>query len=221
VNGRYLSRIGLTAILLLVVLAATSSAQAIRGPSDPVKEHALVRLEVDDPAGASWVVLPAGPADLAEVDGGRQLVFSAPPGTYTVLAAVVVDGRPRILSRQVNIGLPEPTPLPVTPPEPPTPVVVPPSDGSEALHRTASAYATAVPSALREAAEAIRTGRISMVNEAVELVALRREEARGPYGRALDEATRGAFDQSGKVVDPDRYATALLRAARAMEGVRP
>lgn len=208
----------------LALLATTSSgrAQKISFPEKPVPEHSLVRLEVDDPQGASWLVLPAERADVVEADGGKRLVFSGPPGDYTVLAAVVAEGKPRILRADVSIQPREPGPSP--------PADSPPADSSPAspandpppaeLDRAAKSYGQAIPSALLEAAALIRSGKITHVNQAIELVADRREQARKAYGQALDAAAAGGVDPSGKIVGPSVYADALERAARAM-GANP
>lgn len=208
----------LWAVMLILAMLGFNwaAAQQIKGPEEPVSEHRLVRLEVENVEGASWLVLPAGRVDLVEVEGGRQLVFTGPPGLYTVVAAVSVEGRPMILVHEITIAGESSGKEPSSPSVTPGPCQE--EDGTQRLRAAAQSYGEAVPRALTEAAEAILAGKIVTTNEAVELVARKREEARGPYGKALDELTRGLVDDAGRILDPKRYASILREAASAMGG---
>lgn len=214
---------GPLALAIACALAGPAAhAQTIAGPTAPIREHAMARLEVQGAEAASWTILPAERVDQVEVEGGRQLLFTAPPGTYAVLAAVVVEGRPRLLNATVTFGpdgLPAADPPdPAPPPAPePTPAPAPPPI-SEELDRAARAYADSVPAGLREAAALVRSGAIPNVNAVVDAVAARREAARVRFGQALDAATSGTYDRSGRISDPARYSDALERAAAALGG---
>lgn len=210
-------------LALALALPAGAPAQEIVGPTSPIAEHTLARLNVEGVEGASWMVLPGERVDLVEGDDGRQLLFTAPPGVYAVLAAVVVEGRPKFLKTSVTVRGTSPAiePAVVEPkPEarPPAPPASTPTDGD--LERAARAYADSVPTGLREAAGLVRSGQATNVNAVVDVVARRREQARAAYGRALDAATVGSFDATGRIADPARYSTALERAAAAMGGAR-
>jgi hypothetical protein len=72
---------------------------------------------------AEWDV--SGPAPDVRTIGRIGVFTAASPGSYTILAAVSVDGRPRLLKALVVVTGSIPVPPPVPPPTP-TPTPVPP-----------------------------------------------------------------------------------------------
>jgi hypothetical protein len=200
------------ATLLLLLLAGPGPAQSIEAPAAPVPAHRLARLRATGVESAAWIVVPVGVADVEPSPDGKACVLAAPPGTYTVLAAATAGGKPLFLSATITFaGGPQPQP-----PPPPSPQPQPQPAGD--LERAAAAYARAVPVALREAAARVRDGRARTVGEAQDVVLAAVGPARADYGRAIDAATAGMFDQGGKILRAADYAAALERAAAAMGG---
>jgi hypothetical protein len=206
-------RVVFTILVFTMVWRTESQGQEIVGPTAPIAEHSLARAKVEGVDNATWMILPADRVDFIELEGGKQVAFAAPPGSYIVLAAVVVDGKPRFLHSSVVVRAESET----NEPSPPG-GDKPPALETNELERAARAYVIVMPVALREAAAEVRAGRASTVNGVVDYVAQRREQARQAYGKALDEATKGAFDATGRITDPTRYATALEEGAAAMDG---
>jgi hypothetical protein len=123
-------------LLLFLALALPASAQTIEAPSGPVPAHKLARLRVSGAESVAWIVLPVGAADQEVSADTSRLVFAAPPGSYTVLAATVKAGKVAFLSASVTIGgQPVPPPVPPGPTPDPTPTP-PPTPVSGTLHAT-------------------------------------------------------------------------------------
>lgn len=114
------------AALFLVLLVSPLNAATLRvvGPT-AVDQFKLVQLRVDgDPkdAGFIWDVFPDGIADLDESIPGR-LIFTGPPGVYTVKLRVVDFTSKTITSSKLTVTIggarpPGPTPIPPTPTDP-------------------------------------------------------------------------------------------------------
>lgn len=108
----------------ILILPALAGDVKIEGETK-VKEHKLVRLSVPAPSGAGiiWDIWPDGKADLEE--DGAKLIFTGPPGEYTVKARVITikDGKSIQIDSGKTVvtieGVVPPPPDPVTPPPPP------------------------------------------------------------------------------------------------------
>lgn len=103
-------------------IAALAADPAIDGPTT-VKQHKLVKLSPtgveSKNAGYIWDVHPFGVVDSDERPDGK-LIFTAPPGTYTVTLRVVDFDTKRISTARSTVTIEGVAPVP--PPPGPTPV---------------------------------------------------------------------------------------------------
>ena len=107
-----------TAKTLPSAVCRLSSADFITGPlAAGVGELCVFRLN-DPGTNADWIIVP--PATCYIDSSGASLVFASNvPAKYTIIAAIVEDGVPKILSHICEYGVsPEPTPGPTPIPQP-------------------------------------------------------------------------------------------------------
>ena len=107
--------------LLLLLCCTNSVAQELTGP-DRTFSGTLASFEIIPAQEASWhIVTPSSDTETYQVDtGSSKLYFASPvPGRYTVVAGVVVDGKPKLLVKTFVNGKEDAKPIP-TPPIPPT-----------------------------------------------------------------------------------------------------
>ena len=102
-----------------LLLGAYCTAQELVGP-DRTLPGTLASFEIVPEQGASWhIVTPSLNAGTYQVDTGlAKLYFSSPErGRYTVIAGIVIDGKPGLLVKAFINGDEdgEPTPIPVPP----------------------------------------------------------------------------------------------------------
>jgi hypothetical protein len=160
-------------ILVAVLAAAAGLAPAaeIAGPR-AVEPYRLVRLtaaDVGPKTGVLWRVRGPGPVDFATPRKGRELVFVAPPGKYTVslLTVKTTAAGPELdeVETEVVVGIPDPMPPKPVPPTPPDPVK---PDGELGLRKAsrdgagkvagAAAHRAALAKANRSHASAVAAG---------------------------------------------------------------
>lgn len=130
----------------ILILPALAGDVKIEGETK-VKEHKLVRLSVPAPSGAGiiWDIWPDGKADLEE--DGAKLIFTGPPGEYTVKARVITikDGK----NIQIDSGKTVVTIEGVIPPGPVTPPT--PDPNADPLYKDVLAAYNQEPVATRKA----------------------------------------------------------------------
>lgn len=117
--------VGLLAGLLGLWACAAARGQSIEGPGR-IEPGTLARLsiEAEGDLAAAWIVFPPGAGDVDPCDpDGRRAVFTAPPRPepYTILVAVVRDGRPAWLTHRVAVAPAAPPPPAPGPDDPPPP----------------------------------------------------------------------------------------------------
>ena len=140
----------------------TDSAEFISGPLvASVGELCVFRLN-DPGTKADWIIVP--PATCYIDSSGSSLAFASNvPATYTIIAAIVEDGIPKILTHICEYGIsPEPTPNPSPTPNPtPTP---PPANLTEWVTKNipdgGQSQCAALASCYESAAEGIEKGSI-------------------------------------------------------------
>jgi hypothetical protein len=103
-------------------------ALAITGKTSVATYEEVILSLTGGTASCAWLVMP----DASEWSSGQTIVFTGPPGAYSVICLAVSNGQPVILKVVATIGSPNPLPPPgpVPPPVPPpgpTPPPVPPT----------------------------------------------------------------------------------------------
>jgi hypothetical protein len=141
-------------VVLVAVLAAAAGlapAAEIAGPR-AVEPYRLVRLtaaDVGPKTGVLWRVRGPGQVDYATPRKGRELVFVAPPGKYTVslLTVKTTAAGPELdeVETEVVIGIPDPMPPTPTPPAPVPPAPQPPLPPAPEGFRVIFVYETSAP----------------------------------------------------------------------------
>ena len=102
---------------LFILLGIKCAAQEITGP-DLVMPGSLATFEIEPKQEASWCLVPNDPADCWKTDSSSARLYFATPleGKYTIIAAMVIDGKPVLLSKTFTNGnddaKPSPTPGP-------------------------------------------------------------------------------------------------------------
>jgi hypothetical protein len=112
--------------ILFLLFGIHSAAQELTGP-DRLLPGTLASFEIVPPQEASWhIVSPSWDTESHQIDTGlAKLYFSSPErGRYTVIAGIVTDGKPQLLTKTFINGE-EDTPVPV-PPVPVPPIPQPP-----------------------------------------------------------------------------------------------
>lgn len=112
---------------LLIAWNSEAPAQQLLGP-DRVTPGTLAIFEIEPNQEASWCLSPNEPVDCWKTDSDSSRLFFATPqeGKYTIIAAMIVDGKPVLLSKTfVNAkdGIkpsPDPDPQPSPTPSPPS-----------------------------------------------------------------------------------------------------
>ncbi|MCL2305694.1 MAG: hypothetical protein FWC43_10150 [Planctomycetaceae bacterium] len=140
----------------------SDSAEFIAGPlAASVGELCVFRLS-DPGTKADWIIVP--PATCYIDSSGSSLAFASNvPAKYTIIAAIVEEGVPKILSHICDYGLsPEPTPGP-TPTPNPTPIPQPANLTewvTKNIPESGRSQAAALASCYEAAAEAIEKNAI-------------------------------------------------------------
>ena len=113
--------------ILFLLLGVNLSAQEIVGP-ERVAPGSLATFAVpSDMDDASWCLIPNEPQGCFQVDSSSQKIYFASPveGRYTIMAAMVVEGKPLLISKTFTNAKgdakpsPEPRPQPTPTPNPP------------------------------------------------------------------------------------------------------
>ncbi|GHT16630.1 hypothetical protein FACS1894189_0770 [Planctomycetales bacterium] len=104
-----------------IPLTPKASAEFITGPLTANTGELCVFKLNDTTAKADWVIVPSATAYIDS--SGSSLAFSSNvPAKYTIIAAIVEDGQPKILTHVCEYGIlpnPQPPPLPKPNPTPP------------------------------------------------------------------------------------------------------
>lgn len=216
-----LLKIGLATLFICVA----PTQQKIEQPTNPCPPYGLIRLSVDPfPDSADWVIFGPGMAttpDYEVFDGGRRMVFAAPPGVYNVICATMTGTNLRLLHAAVEVASPTSTPEPDKPDPKPDPDKPPGPDTkpkpTTAVEVAAQNYAKAVRLSLFDVATLIEQKEITTAKEAVDFVSASRDAARTELGIALNEATLPLLDEQGQIKDPKAYADIMRQAARYMQ----
>ena len=107
-------------IILLFPLSANLVAQEIVGPERVVPGSLATFGSPDDMGGASWCLIPNEPQGCFQVDTSSQKIYFASPteGHYTIIAAMVVDGKPLLISKTFTNAKDDTKPSPGPDPQP-------------------------------------------------------------------------------------------------------
>ena len=120
----------LIAFLLGLCLSQPASAQQITGPNQ-ASAGTLVTFEITPPQVADWTITSVETTErVFQTDTSTQRLYFATPqqGTYHIVAAIVIDGKPQVLAKNFINGngdgvKPQPPgPDPPVPPLPSTPL---------------------------------------------------------------------------------------------------
>lgn len=101
--------------IIFLLIGISCPAQELIG-SDHTLPGTLASFEIAPAQEASWhIVAPAPEAETYQVDSGSaKLYFSSPKhGRYTVIAGIVVDGKPKLLTKVFINGEEDAVPFPV------------------------------------------------------------------------------------------------------------
>lgn len=160
--------------------------------------HTLVRATiVTEGTSYGWIVTSAKDGTAVEkqdYDGGQSIVFTGPPGVYSVIGVTIVDGKIDVGQATVTIGKPLP-PDPDDNPDPdPTPKPTPdtiPDDRfnnvgklsfqcASKLPPAAKAQAAATANLYKTAVEGLKSGELVNGTAAQNYVRVEREKIWGP-----------------------------------------
>jgi hypothetical protein len=133
---------------------STAASESISGDvSANLGELCVFRL-TDPTTRADWMIVPETKFYIDS--SGSSLAFASNvPARYTIIAAVVIDGRSKILTHVIDYGIsPEPTPSPAPEPSPePKPVTL-----SQWVHKNVPPLGYSQASALAACYESVVTG---------------------------------------------------------------
>ena len=102
---------------LFLLFGIHCHAQELVGP-DRVPLGTLASFEITPAQEASWhIVTPSLDTETYQVDtGSAKLYFASPiPGNYTVIAGIIIDGKPQLLVKTFINGEEDAKPIPVPP----------------------------------------------------------------------------------------------------------
>lgn len=158
-------------------------------------EHTLVRATiVAEGSSFAWIVTSVKNGQSIEVqsyDEGQSIVFTGPPGVYSVIGVTITDGKVDIGQAAVTIGEVKPTPKPDDPdvPTPPTPDIIPDDQFNNVgklafqcaskLPAAAKAQASATANLYKEAVAKMKTGELVNGTAAQNYVKIEREKIWG------------------------------------------
>lgn len=122
----------IAAIVLMALLFSAGQALPAEKAKAPAKvptvtapteaePHKLVRMSVDNCDSAVWFLEPAEVVDLETGADGKSIVWTAPPGTYTIHTVTLTAGKLGQIRSKVTIKGGTPTPVPDPTPGPPEP----------------------------------------------------------------------------------------------------
>jgi hypothetical protein len=103
--------------LFLLLFGSDNAAQELVG-SDQILPGTLASFEIIPAQEASWhVVMPSANAGTYQIDTGLSKIYFASPerGNYTVIAGIVLDGKPQLLTKTFINGEKDVEPLPLPP----------------------------------------------------------------------------------------------------------
>ena len=114
-------------IILLFSLSINLAAQEIAGPERVTPGSLATFTAPSEMDGASWCLIPNEPQGCFQVDSSSQKIYFASPveGRYTIMVAMVADGKPLLVSKTFANAKddvkpsPGPEPLPNPKPSPP------------------------------------------------------------------------------------------------------
>jgi len=105
-------------LTFLLLFAVNSAAQELIGP-EKIPLGTLASFEVVPAQEASWyIVTPSLDSGNYQVDTGQSMIYFASPlqGRYTVIAGIVIDGKPALLVKTFDNGEDDRTlPIPIPP----------------------------------------------------------------------------------------------------------
>lgn len=210
----------LPSLLLLAAVGTARGQQLVVTPSS-VSVGELARVTALGPDGVALIDAepaladPKAAASLLQFADGAAFAARA-PGTYQVVAAIAVDGKPRLLRAVVLVEGPAPPPKPPEPPKPPGPPTppAPPVVPTQGLAKVA--YDAGKPVG-DPAGAAIIAGAYRAV--ASKLVA-------GGFPGEVQQQAQGAVDEIGNLLRerlPDRAAWqgAIQIIGTAQQSTRP
>lgn len=208
---------------LVVLLASSAFAADIKIDGETtVKEYKLVRLTVPAPdkAGVIWDVWPDGKADIEE--SGGKLLFTGPPGEYTVKARVITvkDGAVQIDSGKVLVVIGDaPQPPPPGPPVPTDPFLLELQaayDQEPAASRAGDVWRLAA--VYRSTAKALspQSNQPSLIKTAGDLYFVEVNARKASIDERLPKVRAVTNAEIGKLLPGSRVGTPLDDADRAL-----
>jgi len=113
------------AFLLGLCLSQLAAAQQITGPNQ-TQAGTLATFEITPPQVANWTITSVETTErVFQTDTSTQRLYFATPqsGTYHIVAAIVIDGKPQVLAKTfINGNRDEVKPIPPVPPQPDQPL---------------------------------------------------------------------------------------------------
>ena len=106
--------------ILIFLLGISCAAQELAGPARVTPGSLAIFVTPSDTGSASWCLIPNEPQGCFQVDTSSQKIYFASPteGHYTIIAALIVEGKPLLISKTFTNGKNDAIP-PIPTPNPP------------------------------------------------------------------------------------------------------